>query len=103
MSALYICKQHSADVFMNTVKEIMSLRPARSCFMYAIAKVKKKKKKTGNPLGVNVHQIRIRKPDNHSRPPQLGVADRQIYSQTHPCLSVKRKENPVWLVRLTTV
>lgn len=44
MSALYICKQHSADVFMNTVKEIMSLSQARSCFMYAIAKVKKKKK-----------------------------------------------------------
>lgn len=92
MSALYICKQHSADVFMNTVKEIMSLSQARSCFMYAIAKVKKKK--NGNPLGVNVHQDRIRKPDNRSRPPQLGVADRQIYNQTHPCLSVKRKENP---------
>lgn len=70
MSALYICKQHSADIFMNAVKETMSLKPAHSCFMYAIAKVKKKeKKKTGNSLGVNVHQVRIRKPDNRSRPP----------------------------------
>lgn len=31
---------------MNTVKEIMSLSQARSCFMYAIAKVKKKKMET---------------------------------------------------------
>lgn len=45
MSALYICKQHSADIFMNAVKETMSLKPAHSCFMYAIAKVKKKEKK----------------------------------------------------------
>lgn len=33
MAALYICKQDSADVFVNTVKEIMSLSAAHSSFI----------------------------------------------------------------------
>lgn len=80
MAALYICKQGSADVFVNTVKEIMSLSAAHSSFIYAIVKVKKDWK----PLWVNVHRGRVWKPDNQSKPLQLGVAGGQIYRLVPP-------------------